>query len=83
MINWEYSDVETVAAFHVATYGYGDAESWVDTIKRHANSAYRLSPTYVSTYAFVVMIWHDDNDMPHAKCSVTAYAANKAINNKV
>jgi hypothetical protein len=80
-INWEYSGIEFVAEFHALRYGYGTAESWSKLIRRHAESEYEGKPTYISTYAFVVMIWHDVNFMPHAKCAVTGYSALKAINN--
>jgi hypothetical protein len=80
LINWQYSDLERVAEFHVNEYGYGSIESWSGFIKRHVESAYDGKATYISTYtsAFVVMIWHDESFKPHAKCAVTAYSALKA-----
>jgi hypothetical protein len=77
-INWDYSDLESVAKFHVNHYGYGTIESWSELIKRHVESAYDGKPTYISTYAFIVMVWHDESFMPNAKCAVTAYSALKA-----
>jgi hypothetical protein len=82
MIDWKFSDLESVAAFHVMHYQDGTIESWCATIKRHTDSAYKGLPMYVSTYAFVVMVWHDDNGKPHAKCAVTAYSANLAMKGK-
>ena len=77
-INWQESEIESVAEFHVNEYGYGSVESWSKLIKEHGESYYYGSPTYISTYAFVVMIWHDESSTPHAKCAVTAYSALKA-----
>lgn len=77
-INWQYSDLERVAEFHVKEYGDGSIESWSELIKRHVESLYDGKATYISTYAFVVMIWHDESFTPHAKCAVTAYSALKA-----
>ena len=77
-INWHYSDLESVAEFHVNAYNSGTVESWLELIKRHTESYYDGKATYISTYSFVVMIWHDESFTPHAKCAVTAYSALKA-----
>ena len=79
MINWQYSGIENAAKITANLQGYGTRESWIETIKNIAGGAYKGKPTYVETYGFCVTIWHDENDMPHAKVTISVYSVAKKL----
>lgn len=79
MIDWKYSGLENAARVIAKQKGFGNCESWCDNIRATANNAYTGKPTYVETNGFCVTIWHDANDMPHAKVTLSVYGIAKEM----